>query len=143
MQHKLPSTIIGFACLISVIGLSTAQEQPAAPAQQKQMMKGKGMTKDGMMKKGDQAEEKSMMAKHEEMAKLVDQVTTDLAALQKETNLGTLKTRLAADQALLQKVNDSMKQAKDKMKTMMESMMGSTPTPASSAAPATPPEHKH
>jgi hypothetical protein len=72
-----------------------AQQPPSAPKGSK--MQGKGMS-GAMMGQ-------SMMSQHHEVSKLVDQVIVDLAALQNQEDLGTIKTKLAADQALLRQLH--------------------------------------
>ncbi len=118
---------------MTILGLLSAQQPPAA-AQPKQMMKGKGMMQ------GDGAG-KSMMAKHQEMAKLIHQVTVDLAALQKEGDLATLKHKLAADQILLEQVRDNMKQQQAAMGQMMGAAKTEPPTEQKSATDHD--NHKH
>jgi hypothetical protein len=146
MKRSYSSAGIAVACLFSVLGLMMAQDQPAAPAQTKQMMKGKA-TKQGMMKKGaapaGQPEEKSMMAQHEEVAKLVTQVAADLAALQNEPDIGIIKSKLVVDQAAIEKVRDQMRAQQAKMKTMMGGTMPQTEATPNATTPAAPPAVDH
>jgi len=121
MKRSISPAAIVFASLLPALGLLIAQDQPAAPAQKKQM-KGK------QMMKGQAKDESSMMAQHAEMAKLVNQVAADLAALQKETDVATIKAKLAVDQAALEKVRAHMNQQESQMKSMMEGMMGAKAT---------------
>lgn len=64
-----------------------------------------------------------MMSSHQEMSKLVDQVTSDLAALQTENDLDTIKKKLAADHSLLEQLQNHMQHPQgmtmtDRMKMM-------------------------
>ena len=45
-----------------------------------------------------------------------------LAALQKESDIAAIKTKLAVDQAAMEKLRDHMNQQQAKMKSMMEGM---------------------
>ncbi len=89
-------------------------EQSPAQSKAKMMTKGKEMMSGDMMG--------SMMSKHQEMSKLVDQVTADLAVLQGEKDLAIIKKKLAADQTLLEQLKTHMQQQQGMMGSMMERM---------------------
>jgi len=119
---KLKTALLGvFIASLSLTALLVAQ-QPATPAEgHSQMMQGKGMMSGAMMGQ-------AMMSGHQEMSKLVDQVTADLAALQNEKDLATIKTKLAADQSLLEQLHGHMQSQRAMMERMK--MMDKEGTPA-------------
>src|SRR5579871_1809005 len=81
----------------------------------------------GMQDKGMQG--MAMMSRHQEMSKLVDQVTSDLAALQNENDLDTIKKKLAADHSLLEQLQNHMHPQGMKMMDHMK-MMNKEEAPA-------------
>jgi hypothetical protein len=123
---KMKTALLGvFVASVSLTALLVAQ-QPATPGEgHSQMMQGKGMMSGAMMGQ-------AMMSGHQEMSKLVDQVTADLAALQNENDLATIKTKLAADQSLLEQFQNHMQHQRAMIGPMMErmKMMDKEGTPA-------------
>lgn len=105
MKKKIVTALLaGLIATLTFAALRVNAQQP-----------GKGMMSGEMMGQ-------SMMSTHQEMSKLVDQVTADLAALQNEKDLGTIKKKLGADHSLLEQLQTHMQQQKGMMGPMMDRM---------------------
>jgi len=116
MKKKIVTALLtGLISTLTFTALRVKAQQPSSGAAQSKMAQGKGMMSGEMMGQ-------SMMSKHQEMSKLVDQVTADLAALQNEKDLGTMKKKLAADHSLLEQLQTHMQQEKGMMGPMMDRM---------------------
>ena len=113
-----------FGGLIATSAVSTlrvnAQQPPASAQEKPKMMQGKQMQGNQMMT-GEMMGQ-SMMSMHQEMSRVLAQVTSDLAALQDEENPALIKKHLAADHALLDQLRTQMQQQRGAMDQMMDQM---------------------
>lgn len=76
-----------------------------------------------MCPQGQAMEGMPMMAQHQEMAKLIDQVSKSAAALEKENDPSALKKKVAEHNALVKKLQAKFR-SMDQMMKQMEPMGG-------------------
>ncbi len=126
MKHKI---LIGsfLAAALSVFSVTAVAQhtqhhpqQQATQEQSKPGMMGHGMTGQGMMGPGMMGQQ--MMARHQDMAKMMDQLMQSMAGMENAKDMSAMKTRLAEHRALLEQIHEKMMQQGKMMPQMVDRM---------------------